>query len=198
MPVFVSEALGNKYYKNAKAGALKDKYYISMQDDEGVWNLFVLDTSKGLWHREDNTEATAFARLGKVLYFATDETRIFAIPSVVGFEAEKAEFEAMETEDMPWYAISGVMGYEYPDKKYVSRMNIRLELDKNAWIKVYFQYDSSGGWDLKGSARGDGKKKTILLPILPRRCDHLQMKLEGAGGCKIFSIARVLEIGSDK
>ena len=38
---------------------------------------------------------------------------------------------------------------------------------------------------------------TVMVPIRPRRCDHLQMKITGIGDVQILSIARELEIGSD-
>jgi hypothetical protein len=38
---------------------------------------------------------------------------------------------------------------------------------------------------------------TITVPVIPRRCDHLRLKLTGTGDVKIYSIARILELGSD-
>ena len=38
---------------------------------------------------------------------------------------------------------------------------------------------------------------TAMIPVRPRRCDHLRMRLEGSGDVRIFSIARILELGSD-
>ncbi|MBR5948260.1 MAG: hypothetical protein IKZ82_06375, partial [Clostridia bacterium] len=55
LPSPIHTSFGNVLYKNGIAGRLLDKYYISMQDSLGAWHLFVLDTAKGLWHREDGT-----------------------------------------------------------------------------------------------------------------------------------------------
>ena len=38
---------------------------------------------------------------------------------------------------------------------------------------------------------------SVALPIRPRRCDHLRLRLTGTGEMRLFSIARVLEKGSD-
>ena len=35
------------------------------------------------------------------------------------------------------------------------------------------------------------------MPVIPRRCDHVQLKLSGKGEMRLFSIARILELGSD-
>ena len=52
MPVSVSEQLGKVLYSDARAGALGDKYYISMVDKNGSWSLFTYDTEKKVWFRE--------------------------------------------------------------------------------------------------------------------------------------------------
>ena len=39
--------------------------------------------------------------------------------------------------------------------------------------------------------------RTFLLPVKPRRCDHLRFRISGTGAFKLFSIGRVLEAGSD-
>ena len=39
--------------------------------------------------------------------------------------------------------------------------------------------------------------RTLLVPVYPRRCDHMQLRLEGEGEIKVFSIARLLTNGGD-
>ena len=98
---------------------------------------------------------------------------------------------------MTWQAVSGIQYYEYPDKKYVSRFNIRLSMDAGASVTVYLQYDSSGVWIPSGIVRQTGIG-TVTIPFRPRRCDHMQIKLEGRGNARIFSIARIMEVSSDR
>ncbi len=57
-------------------------------------------------------------------------------------------------------------------------------------------YDSSGAWGRQGRIKMKGTR-TVTLPIRPRRCDHLRMKIEGRGEIRLYSIARILTIGSD-
>ncbi len=45
-----------------------------MEDAAHSWSLFVYDTRKGLWHREDSTHASEFARVGDELYFLENGT----------------------------------------------------------------------------------------------------------------------------
>ena len=78
----------------------------------------------------------------------------------------------------------------------MSRYNVRQRMDEGAEVLVYLQYDSEGPWRLSGTIRSKGTG-TVTLPIRPRRCDHLKLRLEGSGEVRIFSIARILEVGSD-
>lgn len=185
-PVRVSDQLGSVRYRNAVAGSVGGKYYISMQDDAGAWHLFCLDTAKGLWVREDDTQAVMFAAVDEDLYFLNAAGELV---SVNGWDGVKED-------GIEWEAVSGVQYYRYAGKKYVSRYNFRIKLDPGASVKLYIQYDSSGEWEERGTIHG-GPLGTVTLPVVPRRCDHLQFKLVGNGEFRLFSIARVFEEGSD-
>ena len=98
---------------------------------------------------------------------------------------------------MPFAAQTGIIGFETKDHKYVSRYNIRALVPADGEIRVYFRYDSVGDWRLAGSLSGEGYVRSTMLPVRPRRCDHYEMRIEGAGDVRIFSIARIMEQGGD-
>jgi hypothetical protein len=184
-PNTVSEALGDESYSDAVAGAIGDNYYISMRDAAGAGCLFVYDIGRSLWIKEDGLAVTDFAALGSELY-ALSGGRLYALLGTVG-----------ETEShVDWMAESGILCYQYPDRKYLSRYNFRIQMEEGAWMDIYVQYDSSGVWERKGriNFRGLG---TVTVPVRPRRCDHLRIRLEGKGEFRLFSIAKILSIGSD-
>ena len=60
LPVETSSSLGDVVYSDAVAGAIRNKYYVSMKDNNNDYHLFVFDAKRGLWHREDNTHAIDF------------------------------------------------------------------------------------------------------------------------------------------
>ena len=185
-PTSISAALGDVHYTDAVAGVIGDDYYISMKNSAGEWNLFCYDSKRGLWIRQDDLQVIQFAAVSEELYALTANKEIIAIRGTTG-----------ELEDhVDWYGESGVMYYQYPDKKYVSRYNFRLQMEKGARIRVFLEYDSSGRWEKMGEIISESLR-TVTLPIRPRRCDHLRIRIEGRGDMKIFSIARILEIGSD-
>ena len=185
-PTGVSAALGDQTFTNAVGGAFGTKYYLSMKDSSNLWHLFVYDTAKGLWIREDNLHVMQFAKVGAELWCIDANNKLTAMYGSTG-TAESTLSWSMET---------GILYYEYPDNKYLSRYDIRLNMEANATAKIYMEYDSTGGWIDSGTIARTGTG-TVVIPIRPRRCDHLRMKIAGTGAVKVFSIARTLEVGSD-
>ena len=187
-PQSVSEALGDEKYYEAAAGSFGGRYYISMRDGNNAWHLFVYDISRGIWLREDALHALCFAKVDDEIYcIDAASKKLLAINGTTGTSEDTVS----------WQAVSGIQYYEYPDRKYISRFNIRLMMESGASFSVYLQYDSDGVWHNCGTLRR-AQTGTVTLPIRPRRCDHMQMKIAGQGNVRVFSITRILEVGSDK
>lgn len=200
-PQSVSDALGEAKYYNAAAGAFGGKYHISMQDEAGDWHLFVYDIGKGLWIRHDALHAMQFAKVDDELYaIDADSSTLVAINGTVGTLEGDLQWEAESPLQMAVpYAGPSTFKYrwsQYQNKKYLSRFNIRLRMEEGATATVYLEYESSGTWVESGSVVQTGTG-TVTLPIRPRRCDHLRMKITGSGDVQILSVARILEVGSD-
>lgn len=186
-PVLVSDAFGGEIYRNARAGAARGKYYVSMQSMDGAWHMFALDTAKGFWMREDATHALMFAAQDDDLFYIDSDSK--ELKSVYGTQGSLEE-------DVEWYAESGVQGYEYAEKKYIGRYNFRVKVEPGTKLTLWIEYDSNGEWLNKGTIEGD-RLATYTLPVIPRRCDHLRYKISGKGAFSLFSITRILEVGSD-
>ena len=187
LPVEISSAFGDEAYDNAVAGALQNKYYISMSDMNGKWHLFVYDTTKGMWHREDDTQATCFCNCRGDLYYLDYATN--QIKTVRGTGVT-------ETAPIKWQAVTGVIGTDSPDKKYVSRIDVRMSLKVGSRVSFYAEYDSSGEWEHLFTKDGVSLK-TFAVPVRPKRCDHMRLKIVGLGEAKIYSICKTIEQGSD-
>ena len=102
-----------------------------------------------------------------------------------------------ETEPIKWEAITGIIGTDSPDKKYLSRMDVRMSLEVGARVSFYAEYDSSGEWEYLFTMDGINLK-TFPVSIKPQRCDHMRLKIIGNGDAKIFSICKTIEQGSDR
>ena len=186
-PQSVSGALGEKNYYEAVAGSIGEKYYISMRNDAGAWSLFVYDLGKGIWYREDGLHALCFARCGDSLLCIDARTgKLWDLQGAAGEQ---------ET-PISWLAETGVQSYETPDRKCLTRFDFKLQLARGGWMKVFLNYDSGEDWLPAGEIEGRGLE-TVLLPVRPRRCDHLRLRLEGEGELRLFSITRKLRKGSD-
>lgn len=186
LPYLISDAFGTELYRGAAAGGARGKYYISMQNAQDIWELFVYDTLKGLWHREDVLHITQFAALDDELYMLRDDgTLMTAYGS--GGTLEDA---------VAWSATSGIMNCGLTGKKYISRLNLRMQLPVGSRCDFWIEYDSGGQWVHAGHMEGWGIR-TFLLPIRPQRCDHLRFRMTGTGPVKLFSLSRILESGSD-
>lgn len=187
LPVEISSALGDVVYGDAVAGSIGNKYYISMKDNEGNFHLFVYDAAKGMWHREDDTEAVQFCNCRGDLYYIDHDYNQIKTVKGTGVPEKKA---------IKWEAVTGLIGTSSPDKKYISRLDVRMALPFGARVFFFIQYDSSKEWEQLYSAVGTSLK-SFPVPIKPKRCDHFRLKIVGEGDAKIFSICKTIEQGSD-
>lgn len=187
LPSEISYALGELSYSDAVACAHGNKYYISMKDVFDEYHLFVFDAAKGFWHKEDNTQVDAFCSNRGELYFI--ERGKDQIQTMLGSGT-------VDAAPVEWMAETGLIGTDTPDKKYVSRINVRMSLAVGTRVSVYLQYDSGGAWE-RVLAMNGVNLRSFVMPIRPRRCDHLRMRIVGTGDANIYSIVKTIEEGSD-
>ena len=203
MPVSVSEQLGGELYSDARAGELHEKYYISMKDAGNHWNLFTYDTKRGTWMREDGLHVLQFAGVQDELY-AIDEDH----NTLVAVAGSPTGLEWTAESDVEWTAEFGISGVDYqptsygygrsdiPGAHYLSRFDIRMSLEEGHSATLEIMYDDDEHWTDQGTIRGN-KMRNFMLPVIPRRCDHLRFRMKGTGNMTVYSIARHLEVGAD-
>ncbi|MBR2582416.1 MAG: hypothetical protein IKD61_03375 [Oscillospiraceae bacterium] len=205
-PQDVSQALGNVEYHRAVAGSVNGKYYISMLDSNDVPHLFVFDIVKGIWLHEDDLEVNGFARVDNELYAHCPSILGTAGGEIITMNGSLPDVDnAAQESNLTWGVISGVQYYEYPENKRVTRYNIRMRMEQGATVKVYVRYDgdivsdiTDPDWFLAGQITAtETGIKHYILPVRTRRCDHMQLAIRGAGNAQIYSIAKILEVGSD-
>ena len=185
LPTEVSYALGNEAYSDAVGGAHGNKYYISMKDNLDAYHLFVYDTAKGMWHREDDLKVDSFCSCRGEMYAISDGKIITMLGS-----------GTTDTNPVEWMVETGEIGISSPDMKYVSRLTLRMAMDIGAEVGIYAQYDFSEEWECQCVLRG-ANLRSFSIPIRPKRCDHLKLRIEGVGVVKIYSITKTIEQGSE-
>lgn len=194
-PESIYSFFGTESYHDAVAGTALGKYYISMLDANEDSHLFVYDTRKGLWHKEDdlkidefifNRKGELYGRTGIMVYGFGNASTVFG-QTEEGTEAE-----------VNWSAETGDLVFGYMDKVYMSRISVRASIDTHTYINVYIQYDDNGNWKKVSTLTGEGHVKTYLLPITNERRDSVKLRFEGKDGVKLYAITYLIDEGSDE
>ena len=182
LPEDISRKLGRGKIQEAISGSDTKKYYISAKILD-KWYMYVYDALLNVWHMEDNTHVLRFNYYnGELIYLDNNNKQIVKV-------------DGTSNEIIKWYAIMGEMNEYYADKKGSSKIKLRIELEANSYLGIWIRCDS-GDWQLIKSLNSL-IKKSIYVPIQPQRCDYFQVKIEGTGDCKIYSIVREFYEGSE-
>ena len=191
-PRVISEPLGaNTRWAEASGGSDGIRYYVSLRDydDSVVSGLYVFDTRYGVWHREDSVSG-AFAFCDESLYMVDLDTgKLWRLDG----DTDYGSAEGTITWQVKFADSDNF--YETTDsnsqnKKGPLRILIRATLANNTTIEVKIKYDD-GTTHLVGTLEGSSsaKKKTYIIPLILRRCDHYRLSLDGYGDAVIYSIA---------
>ena len=175
LPYAVGDVLGKGFTKGV-AGTVGDKYYISMEQ-AGAYSLFVYDTAKGLWHREDATAVTAFQKDGARLYYLAENTLWLT--------------EGTAAEQVEWLAETTPFTYQTPKAKAISRITLRAELPYGSSLSLWVDYDSLGAWQPVQTVTPP-VGGSITIPFLPAPCDHFRLRFGGCGRAAIHEMTLFL------
>lgn len=198
----ISAALGTESYKNAVAGVCGSRLYLSMEDQEGAWQLLVYDTAAGVWTREDGTHALGFASCLTETFMLRADGELYALlPGeynkdffMVG--SDYTVYAQEETdEEVSWELRTGEILRELPDHKYIGKIQLYLELDPGARAEVALRRDG-GAWETVQELSG-GDQRRCTLPIYPRRCDRMEIRLTGVGHVRLVNWSKYVGYGSE-
>lgn len=191
IPQSLAAPFGEAKYKNAVGGSDGRKYYVSMEDDGGIWSLFVYDTQKGIWVREEKYLQILDFGKERDLTFLDTSGRIW----LCGNASEIPEDAQKEREaSICSFLEFGDFIYASPDKKGISKLQLRLDGESGCAIKILICYDS-GSWEVIKELTVESKR-SFYVPVIPRRCDHFRLKIEAEGSWKLYSLAAESYAGS--
>ena len=192
LPVSISYPLGNVVYSDAVGGSVGSKYYFSAENGEsGNFNLLTFDTAKSLWHKEDEDyRVDQFCTCDGVLYAIVNGEMIVDMLSIDP-NSER------DTEKVEWMVETGQIGVADPDTQTLQKIHLRMQMEIGSEVFISVQYDCEDTWQQVGYVMGDCLQ-SFLLPIRPRRCQFLRLKLEGKGDVKVYSMTKTISGGSDK
>ena len=189
-PRVISEPLGaNTRWAEASGGSDGIRYYVSLvdYDDSDVSGLYVFDTRYGVWHREDDSWGM-FAFCYESLYMLTDSGYLYRLDgdTYYGSAEDSLDWQVKFADSDNFYETTDSNSQ---NKKGPLRLLIRATLAQDSTIDVKIKYDD-GSTKTIGTITGSSseKKKTYIIPMILRRCDHYRLSLDGTGDAVIYSI----------
>lgn len=216
LPECISDELGTDSYSDAVAGYCGNKYYISMKNSSGIWDLYVYDTVTGFWHKEDNTRFKYTLSTQTELYYIDGNDSLMTVGGTgdafsverllpTSLDGKPSEYDtktySIEKEsEFEWSIESGDLYSSSIDNKYISRLRILMELRRDTKINVYLKYDNDKKWECVCTKRFKylgSTKNTYNIPVIPRRSRRMKIKISGTGECLIQAIAKSVEQGSE-
>ena len=183
VPELISENFGNKRFSEAVACCDGEKYYISMKCGDD-WSLYTYDVMKNIWLREDETHAVDMAFFDGKVYFLDAKGGLYYIDK----EADRGDIE--------WEGRFCTFNETVNERKGYSKFHLRMDLSAKSWIAVDIKTENDLKWREVYTTHNE-KAKTVSIPIIPTRCDSIDIRLRGKGKCTIKSFIREFTVGSD-
>lgn len=196
LPSDISTAFGQEHYTDAVAGAIGDRYYISMIDSKtGEPVLMTYNMAAGIWHKEDGLRPMCFEAARNQLY-CIEGGRILCLTGAGEPEAEPVKWEIV-TGEIGLVQNSGFATVAMPEQKRIGKLMLRMQLEPKSRIRIAAMYDDDGVWQHIAEIKGGTQLRSFNVPIRPRRCDWMRLKLTGTGMAKVYSMQRYMEAGSE-
>lgn len=194
LPSDAGYALGNERYRNVRSGSAKGRMWACMEDVDGKHNLFTLDGKTGLWHKEDETHAKHFANVEGMMYMADANNVLWCLN---GRGDAVYEDDAAAWEQMPTYMVeTGELEMADLYRKRLQKIQLRLEVDMEGSCDVDVQYDGNA-WQTVYQVQAGKDKRAVALPIIPRRCDRMKIRIKGYGVMRLYNLNMITTGGSD-
>ena len=183
VPELISDKFGNKRYSDAVACCDGEKYYISMKSG-GEWHFLTYDVMRNIWLREDDTQALDMAFHDGKVYYIDKDKKLYYIDK----EADRTDIE--------WGATFCTIHETISERKGYSKFHLRMDLAAGAWLAVDMKTDNDLQWKQVYTTHNE-RAKTVTIPIMPTRCDSIDIRLRGKGKCTIKAFIREFTVGSD-
>ena len=191
-PVKVSDKLGSlSMYAHAVGGRCGEKYYLHLRNNQYAdkGRIYVLDTALGLWNAEGEDKIESMAEYGDdMLMIRVDGDTHDILTVKPGTNPEGA---------VTWMCETGNIGMESPDRKYITRLTVKLSAELGSKVRVSILYDSVGTWKQIFATEMAGVRP-VTVPILPMPCDHFKLRIEGKGPCRIYNITKTMREGAER
>lgn len=186
LPRFLGEAFGQTRLRLGKGGSSGTGYYLSCLDESGNSHLFVFDTLRGLWYRQDSAAVLDFFQRDGLLCFAKTNGAVWTAEGI------PTSGEAEQT--VPWSFETGDFLLDTAASKHLVRVLLGYTLGAGASFTV--KYSADGGEWIAAAEVTSQSRKSGYLSLLPARCGSFRLKLSGSGEFLLSSLTAEYAAGS--
>jgi hypothetical protein len=144
----------------------------------------VWDPNRRMWHKENSDRMNMACSGSGELYFVNDQNEI----QLIAGDSTDPQLE--------WEMESGPLIENTLDHKYVSKLQFHLELERGSRVEIFMRYDDDPLWERKSSVICT-RKRSYLVPIIPKRCQQYRYKIVGYGKGILYGISKYVEEGSE-
>lgn len=183
VPELISDNFGTVRFSDACATSDGERYYISMRNGQ-EWGVFVYDVLRNLWMREDSTHCVDMAFHDGYVYLLSAAGELYRVDPEVS------------RDDIEWSVTFCPFTETYNERKVYSRFHLRLELAAGAWLTVEIRRDNATRWQKVYTTHNE-RARTLTVPVMPERCDSVEIRLSGKGECLLRTFIREFQMGSD-
>lgn len=196
VPACVSEALGLLRLSQAVGAGHQQRYYVTGRDQDGQLHNLILDTRIGAWIDEGCRNVVSYAEAAGVMHEADIDTEDGDRLTIRAYEPGSPMGDGSQEPAQSSVAETNDFSLSQPNRKRVHRVQLRFVIGSGTSLTVAIRYDSSGPWVTVKQLQGDSRKRSVYLPVLPRRCDHFRLRFEADGDWELHSLALDLRQGS--
>lgn len=161
------------YVSSGAGGTDGRKYYLSCLIG-GERSLIVYDSLLGMWHKEDGLNASKIFSYERALYALTSAGLI----CLSGVDGGSETYDA--------YVEFADVHLKTDEDKTVQKFTVRAEVAEGATMYVYVSYD--GGEYISAGVINAGSHRLFEIPIIPRRCERMRLRIECDGDFTIYSV----------
>ncbi len=168
LPQLISQEL-DFFQGTGVAGSLFEKYYLSLSD-----GLYVYDTLRKLWHRENPLNAQCFAAADGKLYAIDGDNRLVNLSE--------------GDEEIFYFAQTPLLGLDRPGGKVLR--SLRLVLKARGQGRVLLRYDTDTEFREIAQFQGDGQQQVLSVLLQGRVCEAAAFRIEGTGSLCLYSMTK--------
>lgn len=182
VPELISEKFSTVRFSEAAAACDGERYYISMKHGT-EWGMYVYDVLRNLWLREDGTHAVDLCFHDGNVYFLDAGGGLYKIDRTAGKST------------VNWSATFCPFNETINERKGYSRFSMRVDLAAGAWLSVEMKTDGDTQWKRIYTTHNE-RARTLSVPIIPTRCDSVEIRVSGKGECTLKAFIREFTEGS--